>query len=130
MNFGADDFITKPYNRQILLARIAAVIRRSMPGQFSVMCHRGVELNTSRSVLTYEGQEIELTKNAMAHPPALVFHARVIWTRDEIINELWQSDEFVDDNTLTVNINRIRPKMESIGIHDFLFTKRGQGYMI
>lgn len=130
MNFGADDFITKPYNRQILLARIAAVIRRSMPGQFSVMCHRGVELNTSRSVLTYEGREIELTKNELRILRLLFSTPGVIRTRDEIINELWQSDEFVDDNTLTVNINRIRRKMESIGIHDFLFTKRGQGYMI
>ena len=130
MNFGADDFITKPYNRQILLARIAAVIRRSMPGQFSVMCHRGVELNTSRSVLAYEGREIELTKNELRILRLLFSTPGVIRTRDEIINELWQSDEFVDDNTLTVNINRIRRKMESIGIHDFLFTKRGQGYMI
>ena len=101
-----------------------------MPGQFSVMCHRGVELNTSRSVLTYEGREIELTKNELRILRLLFSTPGVIRTRDEIINELWQSDEFVDDNTLTVNINRIRRKMESIGIHDFLFTKRGQGYMI
>ncbi len=130
MNFGADDFIAKPYNRQILLARIAAVIRRSTPGQFSALSHKGVELNVSRSVLIYGGKEAELTKNELRILRLLFSTPGAIRTRDEIINDLWQSDEFVDDNTLTVNINRIRRKMEGIGIHDFLLTKRGQGYMI
>lgn len=130
MNFGADDFIAKPYNRQILLARIGAVIRRSTPGEASVLSHRGVELNVARSALTYKGNEVELTKNELRILRLLFSTPGVIRSRDEIINDLWQSDEFVDDNTLTVNINRIRRKMEGIGIQNFLLTKRGQGYMI
>ena len=84
----------------------------------------------ARSALTYKGNEVELTKNELRILRLLFSTPGVIRSRDEIINDLWQSDEFVDDNTLTVNINRIRRKMEGIGIQNFLLTKRGQGYMI
>lgn len=131
MNLGADDFITKPYNTQILLARIAAVLKRAYPSEPSgILSHRGLEIDLSRSVARFAGSEVELTKNELRILSLLVSNKGRIIARDEIMNDLWQSDEFVDDNTLTVNINRLRRKLESIGVQDYLLTKRGQGYMV
>lgn len=131
INLGADDFITKPYNTQILLARIASVMRRSYgsePG--NTLMHRDVCLDISKSIVSYNGKEVELSKNEMRILHLLMKNKEHIISRNEIMNDLWQSDEFVDDNTLTVNINRLRKKLEEIGVYDFLITKRGQGYMI
>ncbi|WP_206458243.1 response regulator transcription factor [Anaerovorax sp. IOR16] len=131
MNLGADDFITKPYNTQILLAHIEAVLKRSetKPTQKKI-CHNGVVLQTARGIATYENNEIELTKNEMKILSVLIENAGRIVTRDELMDELWQSDEFVDDNTLTVNVNRLRRKLEDIGANNYIVTKRGQGYLI
>lgn len=131
MNLGADDFVTKPYNTQILLARIASVLKRAYPAEpSSILFHRGVELDLSRSIVRYEANEAELTKNELRILRLLICNKDRILSRDEIMNDLWQSEEFVDDNTLTVNINRLRKKLDGIGIHDYLITKRGQGYLV
>jgi DNA-binding response OmpR family regulator len=131
MNLGADDFVTKPYNTQILLARIASVLKRTYPSvPADTVTHRGLELDMSRSLARYEGSEVELTKNELRILRLLICNKGRILPRDEIMNDLWQSEEFVDDNTLTVNINRLRKKLESIDVQDYLVTRRGQGYMV
>jgi DNA-binding response OmpR family regulator len=131
MDLGADDFITKPYNTQILLAHITAVLKRTNPQKVpGTVNYRGLEVDFAKSSANGPEGSTELTKNELKIL-GLFFSARGrIVTRDEIMNTLWQSDEFVDDNTLTVNINRLRRKLESIGVRDYLVTKRGQGYRI
>jgi len=129
MNFGADDFITKPYNTQILLARIQSVLRRTTQTSEQLQV-KGVTLNLSDASVSCQNQKIEITKNEMKILHLLMTQVGTIVKRDDIMDVLWQSNEFVDDNTLTVNINRLRKKLESIGINDFLKTKRGQGYII
>ncbi len=129
MNFGADDFIAKPFNRQILLAHIAVILRRSGL-QARVMTRRGVSFDPERASVSYEGREIELTKNEGKILALLFRSAGRTVSREELMNELWQSDEFVDDNTLTVNMNRLRRRLEEIGVVDFLVTRRGKGYEI
>lgn len=131
MNLGADDFINKPYNAQILLARIVSILRRSYgEATANVVAHKGVELDVAKSIVSFEGARTELTKNELRILYLLMRNKDVIVSRDEIMNELWQSDEFIDDNTLTVNINRLRRKLEEIGVVGFLATKRGQGYLV
>lgn len=131
MNLGADDFVTKPYNTQILLARISSLLRRTqITDTQNVIEHKGLILNISKSSASFNQKEIELTKNEMRILQLLMKNNGKIIARDEIMDELWQSDEFVDDNTLTVNINRLRKKLEEIDVYDYLITKRGQGYMV
>lgn len=131
MNLGADDYITKPFNMQILLAHIASVLRRTQtqPAE-NRLTHRGVILDLARGTLEYAGNEVELTKNEQRILHRLMQQPGAIVTRAELMDVLWQNDEFVDDNTLTVNINRLRRKLESIGIEAFLITRRGQGYQV
>jgi DNA-binding response OmpR family regulator len=131
MNLGADDFITKPYNLQILLARIGAILKRTNQKNYSSEIeYKGLTLSVAKSTVYYESKEVELTKNELRILSALMQNADSIISRDELMDELWQSDEFVDDNTLTVNVNRLRKKLKKIGAADFVKTKRGQGYMI
>ncbi|CUX66295.1 MULTISPECIES: response regulator transcription factor [Clostridia] len=131
MNLGADDFITKPYNIQILLARIAAILKRTNQKNYSSEVeYKGLTLSMAKSTVYYESKEAELTKNELRILSVLMQNANSIISRDDLMDELWQSDEFVDDNTLTVNVNRLRKKLEEIGAADFIKTKRGQGYMI
>jgi DNA-binding response OmpR family regulator len=131
MNLGADDFIAKPYNTQILLAHISSVIKRTSKitvvdridcGDFSI--------NLSRSSIECRGEEYELTKNELKILTALYEKRGAIVSREELMIELWNDDMFIDDNTLTVNINRLRKKLEDIGLKDVIETKRGQGYMV
>lgn len=129
MNFGADDYVTKPYNTQILLARIQSIFRRTSNVSDVVTCD-GVSLLLSESSLGYQDEKIDLTKNELKILHILMNNKGHIVSRDKIMDVLWQSNEFIDDNTLTVNVNRLRKKLEAIGIQDFLKTKRGQGYMI
>lgn len=131
MNLGADDFITKPYNTQILVARIAALLKRSMhvPASEEIE-YKGVSFRPSKGLISYGADSAELTKNEMKILSVLLKNAGKIVSRDELMDELWQSDEFVDDNTLTVNVNRLRKKLENIGAKDFIATKRGMGYLI
>lgn len=131
MNLGADDFITKPYNTQILLARIAAVLKRTEGKSLSEnISHNGLTLFLSKSIARFGNLEAELTKNEFRILSHLIQHAGNIVSREDLIEELWQSDEFIDDNTLTVNVNRLRHKLEEIGAENYINTKRGQGYLI
>lgn len=129
MNLGADDFITKPYNTQILLARIHSVLKRAYHTVDKIDCGRFV-LNLSKSLIEYDGYEIELTKNELRILNTLAQHAGSIVPREELMNDLWSSDMFVDENTLNVNVNRLRKKMEEAGLKDVIETKRGQGYLL
>lgn len=131
MNLGADDFVTKPYNTQILLARISAMLKRTRKEEVenSVQYH-GLKLQLNNSTVVYENQVIELSKNEMRILYTLLQNKGKIVSRDHLMETLWQSNEFIDDNTLTVNVNRVRKKLESAGLKDFIKTKRGQGYMV
>jgi DNA-binding response OmpR family regulator len=132
LNLGADDFVAKPYNPQILLAHIASLLRRVYADQASALLTcGGVTLDTARSEVSFAGSTAELTKNELRLLHLLMQRSGKIISRVDLQNELWQSDEFVDDNTLTVNINRLRSTLESLGVNgDFLQTRRGQGYLI
>ena len=131
MNLGADDFVTKPYNTQVLLAHIQSVLKRAYHTESSkTIEHKGVVLDVSKSLVRFKDRQVDLTKNELRILYILMDNRDTIISRDDIMSDLWQSDEFVDDNTLTVNINRLRKKLEGIGIEDFLVTKRGQGYMV
>jgi len=131
ITLGADDFITKPFNTRILLARVNAVLRRSQSlGSNAILKHKGVELDLARGQVSFEGQVCDLTKNEIKILNILYENKDAIVKRTEIIESLWESDMFVDDNTLTVNINRLRKKLADIGVDDFLITKRGMGYRI
>ena len=131
MNLGADDFITKPYNTQILIARIAALLKRSVADTaLQSTEYKGVTFQQAKGIIIFEGKSTELTKNEMKILAVLLKNTGKIVSRDELMNELWQSDEFVDDNTLTVNVNRLRKKLEDIGAKNFITTKRGMGYLI
>lgn len=132
INLGADDFITKPYNTQILLARITSILRRT--GQSyennDILEYRGLIYDLHKSEVSFKNNKIELSKNENKILYILIKNKEKIVSRNDIIESLWDSDEFIDDNTLTVNINRLRKKLEEIGALDYLQTKRGQGYMI
>jgi DNA-binding response OmpR family regulator len=130
MNIGADDFITKPYNTQILLARIEAIFKRVNKNSNIVINYKGIKLNVSKSVIEYEKENIELSKNELKILYYLLLHKGAIVSREEIMVYLWDSEMFVDDNTLTVNINRLRKKLEDVGQKDIIETRRGQGYII
>ena len=131
MNLGADDFITKPYNTAILLARIESIIRRVYGNNsMEIYEYNGLRYNLSTSEMEYEGTKSDLTKNESRILYTLIKNKGKIVSRSELMKYLWQNDEFVDDNTLTVNINRLRKKMEEIGANNMLTTKRGQGYIL
>ncbi|WP_308780818.1 response regulator transcription factor [uncultured Clostridium sp.] len=131
MNLGADDFITKLYNTQILLARISSLLRRTYNNQESeILEYNNLQLDLSKSEVKYKDNKIELSKNESKILYVLIKNKEKIVSRNDIIEALWESDEFVDDNTLTVNINRLRKKLEEIGAIDFLKTKRGLGYIL
>ena len=132
ITLGGDDFITKPYNTQILLARINALIKRAYPNNsnLDVIEHNGFKLNILSSTIEYNGNSEELTKNEMKILYYLLINKGKIVSRAAIMEYLWDSYMFVNDNTLTVNITRIRNKIEEIGLKDFIKTKRGQGYII
>ena len=131
MNLGADDFITKPYNTQILLARISSLLRRTYRSQEAeILEYKNLQHDLSKSEVEYKGNKIELSKNESKILYVLMKNKEKIVSRNEIIESLWESDEFIDYNTLTVNINRLRKKLEEIGAVDFIKTKRGQGYIL
>ena len=131
MNLGADDFITKPYNMQILIARIASLLKRTKHVQKEeIVEYRGLKINVSNSIITYQGTEVELSKNEIRILSCLMKNKGNIVSRDDLMEALWQTNEFVDDNTLTVNVNRLRKKLESVNLKDFIKTRRGQGYII
>lgn len=130
MNYGADNYVTKPFNSQILLAKINAILKRQNNGvdQDKINCGEFI-LNTSKSIIQKENKQAELTLNELKILKYLVKNKGKITSREDIMNYLWDTEDFIDDNTLTVNMTRLRGKLESIGIHDAIETKRGQGYI-
>lgn len=131
MNLGADDFITKPYNTQILLARIESVLRRTYKQQESSMLQFGLlKLDLSNGTILYQDQQEELTKNEIKILHCLMKSKGKIVSREELMEYLWSSDLFIDDNTLSVNITRLRKKIEAIGMQNPIETRRGLGYIM
>ena len=132
ITLGGDDFITKPYNTQILLARINALLKRAYPNNsnMDVIEYNGLTLNILSSTIEHNQKNIELTKNELKILYYLLINKGKIVSRVDIMEYLWDSSMFVNDNTLTVNIARVRNKIEEIGLKDFIKTKRGQGYII
>lgn len=131
MTLGADDFVPKPYSPRVLLARIAALLRRSGGSAArSVLEHNGVTLDLSRSLASSASGSVELTKNEVRILALLMRRAGTIVSREDLMRELWDSEAFVDDNTLTVNVNRLRGALAKMGVEGFLVTHRGQGYSV
>ena len=132
MNMGADDFIAKPFDQSVLMAKINALLRRAYDfgATMSVLEHRGALLNTGDGSLTYRGDKLELTKNEFRILLGLMQSKGRTVSREKLMELLWESDEFVDDNTLTVNIGRLRKKLDAAGLSDFITTKHGVGYLI
>ena len=131
MNIGADDFITKPYNTQILLARIGAVLRRS--GNNIVkeyMEHRGLKLNINKGEVIYKDNTAYLSKNEFKILACLMKNKESIVSRKDLMDYLWSSDLFIDDNTLSVNVTRLRKKLDDIGFENAIETKRELGYIL
>ena len=131
LNIGADDFVSKPYNGQVLLARIQKILARTYEVQSNtLLTHKGLTLNLLRATISHNGNEKELTKNELGILRLLMLNKGNIIPRDAIIDELWQSEEFIDENTLNVNVVRLRKKLAEIGLPDYLETKRGMGYRV
>lgn len=130
MNLGADDFIPKPYRLRVLVARIQALLRRADGGAATILSHNGLELDSARSVARANEREVELTKNECRILALLTSRAGQVVSRADIMRDLWESEAFIDDNTLTVNISRLRATLEKIGVANYLVTKRGQGYTV
>ena len=131
LNIGADDFVSKPYNGQVLLARIQKILARTYEVQSNtLLTHKGLTLNLLRATISHNGNEKELTKNELGILRLLMLNKGNIIPRDAIIDELWQSEEFIDENTLNVNVVRLRKKLAEIGLPDYLATKRGMGYSL
>ena len=131
MNLGADDFVTKPYNIQILLARIASIIKRTYKNNSSdVLIYKELTLNLSRGTISVDNSEFEITKNEHKILNCLMKNKGNIVTRDELMEYLWTSELFIDDNTLTVNVNRLRKTLQNTGMKDAIETRRGIGYIM
>ena len=132
MNMGGDEFIEKPFDLNVVTAKVQAILRRtySFQGTVNVMEYRGAVLNLNDATFVKGGQKAELTKNEFRILQMLLENAGRIVSRDSIITRLWESDEFIDDNTLTVNIARLRKKLEQIGLAGMIKTKKGIGYMV
>lgn len=132
LNYGADQYVTKPYNIQILLAKIVGLLKRSQNTEDNpdkINCGEFV-LNTAGRIIEKDDKKIELTKNEYNILEYLVIHRNSVVARDEIMDYLWESEQFVDDNTLNVNIKRLRTKLEELGLENQIETRRGQGYLL
>lgn len=129
---GGDDFITKPFDSNVLIAKIQAILRRTydFAAAPAVMSHRGAVLNMDDATLSYGGEKIDLTKNEYRILQALLEKRGKVVSRDSLMQKLWESDEFVDENTLTVNVTRLRKKLNAAGLEDFITTKVGMGYLV
>ena len=132
MNMGGDDFVAKPFDSSVLVAKIQAMMRRaySFIGQTHLIQHKEVILNLNDTSLNYKQHKLELTKNDFRIIQTLMENAGKIVSRDDLMTRLWEGDHFIDDNTLTVNITRLRKKLEEIELSDFIVTKKGVGYLI
>ena len=132
VNMGGDDFISKPFNVSGLLAKIQAILRRTydMPNGIFILEHKGIILNLNDFTISYRDKSIELTKNEFRILETLLVNKGKIVSRDTLMMKLWQDDNYVEENTLTVNVTRLRKKLEDLGIDDFIKTKVGCGYII
>lgn len=133
VNMGGDDFIQKPFSLEVLMAKVNALLRRTYDytNTFSnIIEHNGVMINLKDSSIAFNDRKLELTKNEIKILYTLMKDKGNIVNRDKIMRALWEDESFVDDNTLTVNINRLRKKLEELGLIDFIQTKKGQGYII
>lgn len=133
MNMGGDDFITKPFDLNVLTAKVQAMLRRTYEFESAgagLMEHQGAVLNTGDFTLTFGSEKIELTKNEYRILLTLMENRGYTVSRDELMARLWENDSYVDDNTLTVNVNRLRKRLESAGLHDYIQTKKGVGYIL
>lgn len=132
MNMGADDFINKPFDLNVITAKIQALLRRtySFSKQFHLLTYKELILNLLDATVSYHEQVIELTKNELKIMQMLFEKPEIFVTRDELMIELWQSNQFVDDNTLSVNMNRLRKKLDDFGIDSLITTKKGLGYKL
>ena len=132
VNMGGDDFIAKPFDQSVLMAKVQAMLRRTYDFGSSVpiMEHRGALLSTGDNTLTYNGQVVDLTKNEYRILLALMESKGKVVSREKLMERLWETDSFVDENTLTVNVNRLRKKLDAAGLPDFIVTKFGVGYMV
>ena len=132
MNMGGDDFIAKPFDLDVLTAKVQAMLRRTyeFAGQSRLLEHRGAVLNVDDATLTIAGNKLPLTRNEQRILQTLLENKGRIVSRDHLMLRLWESDSYVDDNTLTVNMTRLRKKLEENGLTDFITTKKGSGYLI
>lgn len=132
MNMGGDDFIAKPFDLHVLTAKVQAVLRRTydFTGQVSVLEHRGALLNTADATLSYQNERIDLTKNEYRILLALLELKGQVVSRERLMEKLWATDSFVDENTLSVNVTRLRKKLDAAGLRDFITTKVGMGYIV
>lgn len=129
MSYGADDYITKPYNPTILLLRIAAILKRADSGK-NIANYKDAQVNFSKGTISRNEQELVLTKNEMIIFQMLLNNRNRIVSRDELMTDLWDNNEFVNDNALTVNISRLRGKLTEIGYKDAIETRKKQGYCL
>ncbi len=132
INMGADDFISKPFDINVLIAKIQALLRRTydFTSKNSILEHKGAFLNTENNTLTFNEEKLELTKNDYKILLCLMTNKGKVVSRDDLMEQLWETDVFIDENTLTVNVNRLRKKLGSIGLNNFISTKHGIGYII
>ena len=132
INMGADDFIAKPFDLNVLTAKVQAMLRRTydLGGQTRLLQHRDAVLNTDDSTLTYRGERVELTKNEYRILQVLMENKGKTVSRDVLMQRLWESDSFVDENTLSVNVARLRKKLDGAGLENFIATKKGMGYIV
>lgn len=132
INMGADDFIAKPFDLNVLTAKVQAMLRRTydLGGQTRLLQHRNAVLNTDDSTLTYHGERVELTKNEYRILQVLMENKSKTVSRDVLMQRLWESDSFVDENTLSVNVARLRKKLDGAGLENFIATKKGMGYIV
>ncbi len=132
MQMGGDDFVAKPFDLTVLTAKIQALLRRSydFAGQTRIMEHCGIILNLADATLLYEGETLELSKNEYRIILTLLECTGSVVSRETLMEKLWATDSFVDENTLTVNVARLRKRLAGIGLSDFIETRKGLGYMI
>lgn len=132
MNMGADDFIAKPFDQSVLIAKIQALLRRTydFAADMPILEHRGAFLNTGDGTMTYNGEAISLTKNEYRILLCLMENKGKIVSRERLMERLWKTELFIDENTLTVNVNRLRKKLDAAGLCDFIATKHGVGYIV
>lgn len=129
ISYGADDYITKPYNPNILLLRIGAVLKR-VNNESNILTYKDLSINIGKGIIKRDDMEIILTKNEMIIFSYLLNHQNKIVTRDELMTDLWNNEEFINDNALTVNISRLRAKLKNVGYEDAIDTRKGMGYIL